>query len=119
MRGEAVARARPPDAEPSSAGDARSPSCGPIALDGEESSATVYVEIDIDEFFTRGTQFLGFVGLVLFGALAPLAIGLATRLQRIISVPLLKLTEAARNRDPRSSITTCRSSPPAATRSAS
>jgi signal transduction histidine kinase/CheY-like chemotaxis protein/HPt (histidine-containing phosphotransfer) domain-containing protein len=66
----------------------------PIVLEGEELGF-VYVESDVHEFVTRAQQFLGVLGIALAGALG-LSVWLSTRLQRIITAPLLRLTQATR-----------------------
>jgi two-component system, sensor histidine kinase and response regulator len=66
----------------------------PIELDRETIGA-VYVQIDMDEFFTRGRQYLGILALAVFVSMF-IAFWFSSRLQRIISVPLLELTEATR-----------------------
>jgi two-component system, sensor histidine kinase and response regulator len=66
----------------------------PIVFDGETLGA-VYVETDMEELFTRGRQYLAILGGAVLGSIL-IAFWFSSRLQRIISVPLLKLTEATR-----------------------
>ena len=66
----------------------------PIVL-GRESIGTIYVESDLEEMRARGGQHLRLLVLPLVCAFG-LAFLLSTRLQRIISEPLLRLTTATR-----------------------
>jgi PAS domain S-box-containing protein len=64
-----------------------------IVLDGEPIGA-VYVESDLEEMRQRGTSYLFCVGVILVGC-ALLAFLLSSRLQRVISGPLLRLATTA------------------------
>jgi methyl-accepting chemotaxis protein len=64
-----------------------------IVLDGEPIGA-IYVESDLEEMRQRGTSYLICVGVILVGC-ALLAFLLSSRLQRVISAPLLRLATAA------------------------
>jgi two-component system sensor histidine kinase/response regulator len=66
----------------------------PIVFDGEVLGS-VYIESDVEEQTKRGRQFLEAMVLALVASLC-LSWWLSTRLQRLISVPLLRLTEAMR-----------------------
>jgi two-component system sensor histidine kinase/response regulator len=66
----------------------------PIRLDGEVTG-TVYVSADLDEQKTRAIALIRLLALVLAGA-SVAAWALSSRLQRLISVPLVKLAAVAR-----------------------
>jgi signal transduction histidine kinase/CheY-like chemotaxis protein len=66
----------------------------PIMLK-EDPIGTVVLESDLSEIRDRVIRFGSIMGLVLGGA-SVLAIGIAWRLQRVISTPLLHLTEVTR-----------------------
>ena len=66
----------------------------PIVLDGEMLGA-VYVETDVGELMERGLRYAGILLVALCGSLF-VSLWLSARLQRIISSPLLRLTEATR-----------------------
>jgi two-component system sensor histidine kinase/response regulator len=66
----------------------------PIVL-GNDVVGTVFIESDQDEIWARAAGLAQIVGVVLFGTFW-LALAVAFRLQRFISVPLLGLTEATR-----------------------
>src|SRR5258706_7421107 len=66
----------------------------PIVLGGEVIG-TIYVESDLQELVTRGWQALRILGLALLGGVV-LAFTLSRRLQRVISAPLLRLTDVTR-----------------------
>jgi signal transduction histidine kinase/DNA-binding response OmpR family regulator len=66
----------------------------PIVLGGE-TIGTVYVESDLDELQARALEYLEVLGLVLIAGFG-LSLALSDRLQRIVSAPLLRLTDATR-----------------------
>jgi two-component system sensor histidine kinase/response regulator len=66
----------------------------PIVL-AQDSIGTVLVQADLTELRARALRFGGIIGLVLFGAFW-LALLLAYSLQRVISKPILRLTDVAR-----------------------
>ena len=66
----------------------------PIQLD-RDVIGTVFVSSDLDEVRTRAIAFVRILGLVLLGA-SGVAWALASRLQRIISVPLVRLAGVTR-----------------------
>ena len=63
----------------------------PILLDGELIGG-VYIESGLDGLHERLRRLLSIIAVVLFGALA-LAFVLSSKLQRLISAPVLRLTE--------------------------
>ncbi|MGD0694031.1 MAG: response regulator [Terriglobia bacterium] len=65
-----------------------------IILDGQPLG-TVYLESDLVEMYSRFKRFLGIVTLILLGS-SSLAFLLASKLQRVISDPILHLAETAR-----------------------
>jgi two-component system sensor histidine kinase/response regulator len=66
----------------------------PMTL-GRETIGTVYLEADREEQHTRLRHFLGIVGLVLLGSLG-FALLVLSHLHRLISGPILRLVDAAR-----------------------
>ncbi len=66
----------------------------PIVLQGEEVGSITVVS-DLSELRARVAQYLGILGMAGFGAFL-MALGLSHRLQRVISAPLLGLTEVTR-----------------------
>ncbi len=66
----------------------------PIVL-GKETIGAVFIESDLREVWTRAADLGKIVAGVLFGTFF-LALAVAYRLQRVISVPLLRLTEITR-----------------------
>ena len=66
----------------------------PIVL-GKETIGAVFIESDLREIWTRAANLGKIVAGVLFGTFW-LALAVAYRLQRVISVPLLRLTEITR-----------------------
>ncbi|MEP6918017.1 MAG: histidine kinase dimerization/phospho-acceptor domain-containing protein, partial [Acidobacteriota bacterium] len=64
-------------------------------LQGTEVVGAVFIESDLREIWTRAAGLAQIVGAVLFGTFW-LALAVAFRLQRFISVPLLGLTEITR-----------------------
>ena len=66
----------------------------PIVL-GQETIGAVFIESDLREIWTRAADLGKIVAGVLFGTFW-LALWVAYRLQRVISVPLLRLTEITR-----------------------
>jgi signal transduction histidine kinase/CheY-like chemotaxis protein len=66
----------------------------PVVLD-KDTVGAVFVESDLQEVWTDALHLAGIVAVVSFGAFW-LAVAIAFRLQRIISVPLLRLTDITR-----------------------
>jgi len=66
----------------------------PILLDGELIGG-VYIESGLAELQDRQRRLVGIIAVVLFGAVA-IAFFLSSRLQRLISSPILRLTEVTR-----------------------
>ena len=66
----------------------------PIVFHGEVLGM-VYIETDVAEFLTNARKFLGILAGALAGSLV-LSMWFSSRLQRLISEPLLRLTEATR-----------------------
>jgi two-component system sensor histidine kinase/response regulator len=66
----------------------------PILLDGEVIGG-VYIESGLDALYDRRSRLITIIALVLSGALA-VAFVLSSRLQRLISSPILRLTEVTR-----------------------
>ena len=66
----------------------------PIVLNGD-AIGTVVVDVDLLELWGRALHFGGVIALVFVGAFC-IAVVVAWRLQRVISTPLLRLTEATR-----------------------
>ena len=66
----------------------------PILLDGELIGG-VYIESGLAELQDRQRRLVGIIAVVLFGAVA-IAFVLSSRLQRLISSPILRLTEVTR-----------------------
>lgn len=68
----------------------------PVVRDGEqETIGVLYLESDLDELHSRLRTYVGVVGLVLVLALA-VALALSSRLQKVISEPVLRLAETVR-----------------------
>jgi len=65
----------------------------PIILNGE-SIGTIFIEADLTDLSQRSTRFLEIASLVFLASLA-VAFMLASRLQRVISVPIRELAETA------------------------
>ena len=63
----------------------------PIVLDGELIGG-VYIESGLDELSERRRRLIGIIAIVLFGTLG-VAFILSWKLQRLISSPILRLTE--------------------------
>ena len=76
----------------------------PIVL-GKETVGAVFIEADQREIWTRAADLGKIVAGVLFGTFW-LALAVAFRLQRVISVPLLRLTEITQGRHARAAATT-------------
>ena len=66
----------------------------PILLDGELIGG-VYIESGLAELQDRQRRLIGIIAVVLFGAVA-IAFVLSSRLQRLISSPILRLTDVTR-----------------------
>ncbi|MEO8070426.1 MAG: ATP-binding protein, partial [Acidobacteriota bacterium] len=66
----------------------------PVFLNGDQTG-TVFIESDLLELRSRILATTGVVGLVLFVAVG-VAVALSTRLQRVISAPILRLTDITR-----------------------
>jgi two-component system, sensor histidine kinase and response regulator len=66
----------------------------PILLDGELIGG-VYIESGLAELRDRQRRVIGIIAVVLFGAVA-IAFVLSSRLQRLISSPILRLTDVTR-----------------------
>ena len=66
----------------------------PVILD-EAAIGTVYIQSDMKEFYQRLRRYLGIEAAVLFFALSA-ALLMTTRLQRIISTPILHLAQIAK-----------------------
>jgi signal transduction histidine kinase/CheY-like chemotaxis protein/HPt (histidine-containing phosphotransfer) domain-containing protein len=66
----------------------------PIVLDGE-TIGVVYIESGLTELRARRRSLIGVIAVVLFGALA-VAFVLSSKLERVISSPVLRLTEVTR-----------------------
>ncbi len=61
----------------------------------QQAAGTVYLESDLGELHERLTNFVGMV-LVILLVTAALAVGLATRLQRVVSEPIAHLADVAK-----------------------
>jgi two-component system, sensor histidine kinase and response regulator len=66
----------------------------PVKL-GKETIGTIYLETDREAQYARLRRFAGIIGIVLVGALL-IALLVLSRLQRLISDPILRLAQAAR-----------------------
>jgi signal transduction histidine kinase len=62
---------------------------------GDRSIGTIYLESDLGELHQRWLQFAGTVILVLLGA-SLVGLALSSKLQKVISTPILELAEVAR-----------------------
>jgi signal transduction histidine kinase/CheY-like chemotaxis protein/HAMP domain-containing protein len=64
-------------------------------LDKGKRVGTIYIQSDLDELTQRLWKYLSIVLIVLLASLL-VALGVSSRLQRLISIPILNLAEAAR-----------------------
>jgi Periplasmic sensor domain len=62
---------------------------------GDRQVGTLYLESDLEEMHQRVVRFVGIIGLVLL-VFSLAALALSSKLQRVISTPILDLTQTAR-----------------------